>query len=235
MTVIIEIFFFLLSLAQIYADCQNPFFKDPVLMPSGNRLQISTLPNATIQTHFASCSLYDGKPSCCDAATFSQIIEDQNIFDYAFQNRLTAINAVTPEQLAGAVVQCFNWSLNAAQFSLLTQVAAIAKGLIDPAVQCYGGFLGYFQGMLCYSCEPNWAHYFDNVTSILTLTHNTCNSVYQACQSFESNVQSALLNAIPLVIRILQADDDPYCCVQLITELQFFFKFFTKNLYLRTR
>jgi len=76
--------------------------------------------------------------------------------------------------------------------------------------------------MLCFSCEPNWSTYYNVLQEILTLSHNTCNGVYQACQWLENSLQSALLQAIPLLIQILQADDDPNCCTLLITELNYF-------------
>jgi hypothetical protein len=142
-------------------------------------------------------------------------------FDYVFGVQIGVMEAVQPEEIVGEVVRCYNWSINARQVDLAVQMATIFKTLLYPGVQCYGGFLGYFQGMLCFSCEPNWSTYYNAMQEVLTLSQNTCNGVYETCQWFENSVQSALLQILPLFIQLLQADDDPYCCTLLITELNY--------------
>jgi len=57
---------------------------------------------------------------------------------------------------------------------------------------------------------------------ILSLSTGTCDGVYQACQSLETNIHSAVLQGIPIMIEILQADDNPTCCNLFIAELQIF-------------
>jgi len=187
-------------------------------MPSGDTITIPLLNSPQTQHSFGSCSYLDGQPSCCNSSSFSQIKIDTNEYDYEIEVKIAMVEAITPAQIVDEVVKCYNWTINSKQYDLAVQLATIFKSLLQPAVQCYGGYLGYFQGMLCFSCNPNWSTYYDSLQRILSLTSSTCDGVYQACQSLETNLHNAILQGIPILIQILQADDYPN--LTLIYELQ---------------
>jgi hypothetical protein len=205
-------FFLILALVSAQ-DCKNPLFADPVALPDGTDYQMELLETPQPQADFGSCHDLDDKPSCCTSDTFVPILQAMKLHDADITSFLDFLSSAKPSEIAQELAAMwyadYDWQLNSKQINILTTMVSQTLELGEPFMQCYSGVLGYWQGMLCFACHPDWATYYNAVSNVMMLTTQTCNQLDTACMPLLDALQAYMLPMINNLIAFFEADNSP--------------------------
>jgi len=176
-----------------------------------------------IQSDLTLCPAFNGKPVCCTSDTFTQFADYYKDYDNTIDMTTSAMMKTTPEQRARIMAKQLHY--NTVQEEALINLITLIQSLYPASLACQGGLHGYQQGMMCFSCDPDWENYFDAQNNILNISTSTCDSVWNDCSSLMQDIDHIAVPALGYIITMINvtanaSDDTANVSAEIVRNIQ---------------